>query len=195
MINTHQEQTQPHPHQSQENPRSEGSEEWDLLWGVRRSIRYHDRRRRFFEACHSIVVGSGIALATIGFAIASKIIDEHWLAVFSVFTMLIFLLDLLFAFSRCACHHTSLKHRFGELEKDITMNNNKDDIKRFVARRLEIEKDEPPIRRALDLLCHNELAKSRAETQDYIYKVTRLQRFTAQIFSWPNIQVELSNTR
>ena len=179
--------------QSPTSPINEDDEEWDLLWGVRRSIRYHDRRRRFFEACHSIVLGFGIALAVVGFAVANKTISEQWLAIFSILTMLVFLLDLLFAFSRCAWHHTSLKHKFGELEKKIITNDDKANIATLKACRIEIEKDEPPIRRALDLLCHNELAKSRRETKDDIYKVTLSQRLTAQIFSWPNIQVEKVN--
>jgi len=181
-------QTQSQPHQSEKSLKSEDKREYDLLWGVRRSIRYHDRRRRFFSACHSIVLGSGIALATVGFAIASRVIDGQWLVGFGVFAMLIFLLDLLFGFSQCACNHTILKHRFSDLEKDIIMNTDENNIAAFKARRIEIEKDEPPIRRALDILCHNELAKS--EAIDDIYKITRIQRLTAQIYSWPDIPSE-----
>ena len=173
---------------------NEDDEEWELLWGVERSIRYHDRRRRFFEACHSIVLVFGAILAVVGFAVANEIIREQWLsAVFSILTMLVFLLYLFFAFSRCARHHISLKHKFSELEKKIITNDDKNNIATLKACRIEIEKDEPPIRRALDILCHNELARSRRETKDDIYKVTLSQRLTAQIFSWPNIQVEKEN--
>ncbi len=165
-------------------------ERWDLLWGVRRSIRYHDRRRRFFDICHRVVVGTGIVLATIGFTVANGALDDKWLTVFSILSMFAFLLDLFLGFSNCAMLHTNLKQRFGELEADIIMNR-QNDIASFTAQRLQIEKDEPPILRALDILCHNELAKSIEETKEDIYKVGFLQRMTSQLYAWPNIQVKL----
>ena len=168
-----------------------GSEKWALLWDVRRSLRYHDRRRRFFEACHSAALVSGVVLVAVGYATSGGLIHAQWLVWFSSFAMLLFLVYLLFAFSRCASHHLSLKQKFGGLEQAIIRSDSENDVAEFAARRLEIEKDEPPIRKALDLLCHNELAKSQVETQHSIYKVTHFQRWTAQIFSWPNIQVEL----
>ena len=33
-----------------------GDEYWHLLFGVRRSVRYHDRRRGFYESFHTVVV-------------------------------------------------------------------------------------------------------------------------------------------
>ena len=165
-------------------------EKENLLWGVRRSIRYHDRRRRFFDLCHSLVMISGIMLATISFAsVMNERIDESWLWVFSILSMCAFLLDLLFRFSYCAHYHTTLKHRFSELEKSI-ITSKQEDMAAFTAQRLEIEKDEPPIRRALDILCHNELAKSREDTNQDIYRVSFLQRITSQLFTWPNISAK-----
>ena len=165
-------------------------ERWDLLWGVRRSIRYHDRRRRFFDVCHRVVVGTGVVLAMIGFTVANEALDEKWLTVFSILSMFAFLLDLFLGFSNCAQLHTNLKQKFGELEADI-IKNKQDDMAPFRAQRLQIEMDEPPILRALDILCHNELARSIEETKEDIYKVGFLQRMTSQLYSWPNIQVEL----
>ena len=178
-------QTQSHLHQ-----KIKSDEEWKLLWGVRRSIRYHDRRRRFFDVCHSVVIGTGIILATIGFSASYQPINEKLLIGVSMLAMFAFLLDLLFRFSNCAHHHTELKRRFGDLEKSI-ITNKQEDMAFLEVQRLEIEKDEPPIRRALDILCHNELAKSTEGTKEYTYKVGFWQRRTSQLFIWPNIQKEL----
>ena len=178
-------QTQSHLHQ---NPKSD--EEWNLLWGVRRSIRYHDRRRWFFDVCHSLVKGTGIILATIYFYVENGVISGEWLIYFGMLSMFAFRLDILFRFSNCAHHYTELKRRFGDLEKSI-ITNKQEDMAFFEAQRLEIEKDEPPIRRALDILCHNELAESMEGTKEYTYKVGFWQRRTSQLFVWPNIQKEL----
>ena len=95
----------------------------DLLWGVRRSIRYHDRRRRFFDVCHRIVVGTGVVLAMIGFTVANGALDDKWLHWFSILSMFAFLLDLFLGFSNCAQLHTNLKQKFGELKADIIKTN------------------------------------------------------------------------
>ena len=68
------------------------------------------------------------------------------------------------------------------------------DIRPYQARRLKIEKDEPRIMRALDLLCHNELAKAQGRN-DAVYKVSILQKWTAQFVNWENIEPELSESR
>ena len=77
-------------------------ERWDLLWDVRRSIRYHDRRRGFFDVCHRMVVGTGVVLAMIGFTVANGALDEKWLHWFSILSMFAFLLYLFLGFSNCA---------------------------------------------------------------------------------------------
>lgn len=186
-MNQETQQTQSHHHLDPEK----SNERWNLLWGVRRSIRYHDRRRRFFDTCHRIVLRFGIVLATIGFAVANETINEDYLVWFSVLSMFAFLLDLLIGFSNRVWHYTTLKRRFGELEKNIITGDERDDMAPLEAQRLEIEKDEPPILRALDILCHNELAQSMEETNENIYKVNFVQRITAQLFTWPNIQAQL----
>lgn len=58
-------------------------------------------------------------------------------------------------------------------------------------RRLAIERDEPPIYRALDLLCHNEVCQAegftRARHTEQFAKVGFLQGLTSNVLHWPNI--------
>ena len=160
---------------------------WSLRWGVRKSIRYHERRRRFFDACYRTVVSTFIGHVVIGFSVANGVLDTEWFNWFGILPVFAFLLDLFLGFSKCAQLHTNLKQKFGELEANI-IKNEQNDLAALEAQRLQIKKDEPPILRALDILCHNELVESDKETREDIYKVGFLQRMTSQLYSWPNIK-------
>ncbi|MBN8516221.1 MAG: hypothetical protein J0M14_18475, partial [Candidatus Accumulibacter sp.] len=55
-----------------------------------------------------------------------------------------------------------------------------------------IEKDEPPVYRALDILCHNELLVAGAhcapgDQSPLRAKLSLLQRSTSQFYRWPNV--------
>ena len=52
--------------------------------------------------------------------------------------------------------------------------------------RLRIEQDEPPIFRALDSLCYNEVAKAEGST--HFVPVTRAQRFTRHFWRWGGLE-------
>ena len=52
--------------------------------------------------------------------------------------------------------------------------------------RLRIEQDEPPIFRALDSLCYNEVAKAEGST--HFVPVTRAQRSTRHFWPWGDLK-------
>ena len=56
--------------------------------------------------------------------------------------------------------------------------------------RLDIESDEPPVLRTLDVICHNELAKSMGR-DDSIYKVGFFKRRLAQFISFDSSGLRL----
>lgn len=55
--------------------------------------------------------------------------------------------------------------------------------------RLHIEADEPPIYRALDLLCHNEQMRADGHPPDSEHwaSVPLYQRLTCHLFHWPDL--------
>ncbi len=159
----------------------------DLLFGVRRSIRYHNRRRRFFDGFDkfvkiiSVVGGSAAVVAVTGklpaFAIASSAI----IAIFSA-------INLVVGPAQGARLHADLAKRFSALEYDMARaETNEDSLNKFRAERLLIESDEPPIYRVLDTVCHNELCEAMGYDSCHFYEVKWLQALFAHIVDlWPS---------
>ena len=160
-----------------------------LLFGVRRSVRYHMRRESFFEAWHrttsalSVIFGSAV--------IASLLTDiSSMLAVFAAGLVTIFsAIDLVVGTSHKARIHNDLRRRFLELEKTLHNldDSDTDAISAATQTRLDIEADEPPPLRALDSICHNDQLRAQGYKQDsgeYV-PLSRSQRFTAHFINWP----------
>jgi hypothetical protein len=53
------------------------------------------------------------------------------------------------------------------------------------AKRVNIEKHEPTMLPALNLICHNEEARARGYDESVLYSVGWLQRIFAQLFTFP----------
>lgn len=133
---------------------------YHLLFGARESVRYHDRRLAHFEWLHRLTDLLTILLAGI---VVMELLGakEDTLPVYW-FTRIVAALgatmsafDSLVGFARSADLHRSLKRRFIELEKKCV---GEFDANQMAGERLTIEADEPPIYRALQLLCTRELA-------------------------------------
>jgi len=157
--------------------------QWALWWGVRRSIRYHDRRIVWFDRIHR--VGRFITLAAGGSAAATILKErENWSLVLALTCAFFSALDLAFDVSANARKHGTLKMRFVDLEREINLigyeSLTAEQVRRFSARRSEIERDEPPILRCLDTLCHNELC--RADGIHDRIAVLWWQRFLAHVW-------------
>lgn len=155
-----------------------------LLFGVRRSIRYHNRRRMFFDRWNlttsalSVIFGSATiygVLRTGGETLA--------LAAATLVTILSSI-NLVIGTVRMARLHEDLARRFIDLEKAIILAGdfNAEQYATFVANRLDIEACEPPILRVLDSMCHNEMMRSMGFPPDHpeYVKITGLQRICAQ---------------
>lgn len=165
----------------------------DLLLSVRRSIRYHDRRTGFFDNLHRITNALTVLLAGIIFVelFGGKVpCALQWLAGLSAALSIV---DFVVGYSERADRHRNLKRQFAELEADIAGSdpNNSAQWNAFVGRRVRIEGKEPPIYRALDLQCQNELLiaegysmKEHAEKFSYL---NCWQSVTAHFLRWSNI--------
>nr|DAH57964.1 MAG TPA: SMODS and SLOG-associating 2TM effector domain family 4 [Caudoviricetes sp.] len=165
-----------------------------LKFGVRRSCRYHDRRRAYFDTLHKITNVLTILLAgSVVFSIAhegSK--DPSWLIGIALLASLLSAVDLVVGYAQKANLHRELKIRFAQLEIDIlTGGEDKAALREFTKARLTIEKDEPPVYRALDILCQNELLIADGyegeEYEELMGRLASFERMTAYVFRWSDV--------
>lgn len=167
-------------------------DQYQLLFDVRRSARYHDRRRAFFERLQQINSGMTILLSgSVLFEIARPGETPWWMYALAVTAALLSAWDIVVGYGRMADRHRDLRIRWCSMEIDMLDADPKTGWSDFARRRLDIEKDEPPVYRALDVLCHNELLVADnhgkpGECQGW-FKMPAIQRWTAQVFQWHNI--------
>lgn len=157
-----------------------------LLFGIRRSARYHNRRRRFFDNMHrlktalSLLAGSAAMVAIM----ATTKNDNIALAASAIVTF-VSTIDLVVGSTTRARLHADLARRFIDLERAITLakDQNEADIQEWTAQRLLIEADEPPILRVLDILCQNELLLAMGYERTELYGVPWHKRWFAPFFN------------
>lgn len=164
-------------------------EQYALFFDVRRSIRYHDRRRSFFEYMHRITAALTILMAgSILFDIGKTGDTAPWLVTLSVIAALLATLDMVVGYASKADLHRSLKVRFGKLEMAIIAGgSSQEEWDAHHLKRLEIEQDEPTIYRALDVLCYNEVAIADGVKKEDLREVDCISRATCHLFHWADI--------
>lgn len=163
-----------------------------LLFDVRRSVRYHDKREGVFLNVRNTVdftvflLGSTAALLfteTFGSGVPIKI---------KVLVPLVAVIGtgitLVLQVGAKAILHNSLKRRFIALERKLIacgQSAKKKELKRLQMERLAIESDEPPTLRVLDTICHNELIYSMgSEHRNRMVEVSVLQRLFSPFFDY-----------
>ncbi|MDB6064205.1 MAG: hypothetical protein JWR26_413 [Pedosphaera sp.] len=157
----------------------------ELLFGVRRSIRYHTSRKRFFDRFRKFITFLTAALGVTTLTMLLSNIQPIWPMVTAVLVSLFATIDLILNTAEGARLHGELARRFIELEMDIVLaGETLDDaqLRQFAGRRLRISMEEPPIMRVLDCVCHNELVEAMGHGSIYEVKVTRTQRFFANFW-------------
>ncbi len=143
---------------------------YKLLFSVRRSVRYHDRRRRFYEVWNTVTVAAatiGGSAAVVGFLYEAA---PDWLpAAISAFIAVVGAIDLSVGTARRADHHGSLARQFIAVEREFAHGRSLDDDEheRLVGERLRIEATEPTVLRLLDVLCHYELLRSLGDADKH----------------------------
>lgn len=165
-----------------------------LRFDIQRSVRYHDRRAAYFERLQRITNLIAIFLAGVVLMELAGAGSPWWVRTLAVAGAFLTSADLVIGFSRCADVHRDLKRRFIALEGKIEEIGDSEKIRR---RRLSIEAEEPPIHRALDLLCHNEVCAAIGwepkEHPEQFYRVPWYMRMTANLYRWPNAGAEVTS--
>jgi len=155
-----------------------------VFFGVRRSVRYHNRRTRFFDQFSKttkfITALSGTAAFASFMSAAPTWLSFLLLGVVTISSIL----DLIVNSSQSARLHSDLAHRFFTLEKEIIgiADPTQDHLTDITAKRLDIEAEEPPPLKVLDCICHNELLRAMGYGPSEFVEISFLQRLTANFF-------------
>jgi len=162
------------------------TEHRNLLFGIRRSVRYHSRRRQFYEAWNtltsavSVLFGSTAIAATFG-----MVSEEHRILVTAVAAALVTLvstLDLVVGTVRKAQLHADLGRRFSELECVAAEDSTYERLSECRKGRVMIEADEPPQLRVVSVLTHNELCRAIGR-HDHVYDMPFWRRLVGQLIN------------
>lgn len=159
-----------------------------LDFGVHKSIRYHVKRRAFFDVMHRVamliaVIGGSAAF----FALIGEKTEVGQIAALTV--AIATALDLVFAFPENAREHDKLAERFSDLAVELALApSGAVDGRRLAelkGKRLALERGEPTALDALNVICHNEEAEARGYDRDQIYRVGWGQKIFAQLITFP----------
>lgn len=158
-------------------------EVFDLLFGVRRSVMYHNRRRAFFDRIRNIKNILSVIFGSATFFSVLTSAGKEYALVASAVIIILSTIDLVVGTSNRSRLHFDLAKRFLILQKAIigaSLPTN-EDIQKWTQERLDIEMDEPPVLRVLDSICHNDLCRATGCGQEEFVTLTWYQRLFAQI--------------
>lgn len=165
----------------------------DLIFGIRRSIRYHNKRRMFFDRLNKINLFLSAISATAVVATVIGGAPKYVQVIFSGLVVIFSTLDLVVGSPQMARLHSDLYRLFVELEREMVLageNLSDDQLSLFAAKRLEIEAKEPSVMTALNLLCHNELARAEGYGKEYMADVPQWKAWLSQFFSFDSLVTE-----
>jgi len=154
-----------------------------LLFAVRRSIRYHTRRRRFFDGRYRVTTAVAIILGSTSVVTVLTQLNPVYPAIASAIITVLLTLDLVAGTTAMSRLHHDLAREFGSLEEQlILMKEPSDDaLRELTAARLKIEAKEPPVFRILDLLCHNEVVLALGYEEGELYHIPLYKRLVAHL--------------
>jgi hypothetical protein len=154
-----------------------------LLFNVRLSIRYHNRRRSFFDTVN--LAASFIAVVFGSAAIAalwSKWPDGAVYA--AALVSLVSGANLVLRSSERARQHHELARRFIELEQKV-LPASEGEFFELYKQKLQIESDEPPGLGVLMIVCHNEQISAEGLAPSRLVWLRWWQRLFAPIIDLP----------
>lgn len=162
------------------------AKDWhDLLFGVRRSIRYHARRRMFFDRFRQLTSALGVILGSATVFTLLNEMEPLYPSLAAALVTILFTIDLVVGTGPAARLHNDLNRRFIDLERQMELEEIPIDghaLAKHKAYRLEIEVDEPPVHRVLDMMCHNELLRAMGYEKSHFARIRLHQRLLAHFF-------------
>ena len=147
----------------------------DLLFDVICSVKYHSRRRRFYENVNNSTLFCAFLFSTATMASLLAASDgasgflAHLGELPAIVTSVLVGITLVGRVGTKANDHNDLKRRFIRLQQDMERGRAEMDETKIAGwreKRLKIEMDEPPIRRVVHAQCYNEVVKSLKDMRD-----------------------------
>lgn len=155
-----------------------------LTFNVQRSSRYHIARRRFYEGWHQFTVAVGLIFGSTAIATFLSPLAILYSVITGAFVPVTHAVDLVLRTVAKSRLHHDLSNEFMELEKEIirSFQPTRSDIAEWKARVIDIETREPPRKKVLNILMHNEVCLATGR-EEYLYKVGWIRRFFAHLVS------------
>lgn len=156
----------------------------NLLFDIRRSVRYHNRRRAFFDRLDQ---GSNMLSVVFGSAAIYGVLEREYQAIALWAAGLVTMasgINLVVASGQKARDHSDFARQYIELEKKLSCSDECDEelLKSIQAERLAIEAEEPPVYQVLDVICHNEQMRAMGYPRSQWARVEWYQSICAQFF-------------
>lgn len=155
-----------------------------MLFGIRRSIRYHQRRRAFFDRLDQF---SNMLSVIFGSAAIYGILEKNALGIALLASGTVTVLasiNLVVGSAQRARAHADFMRRYVELEKLMLKPQTEECLLDVTQSRLSIEAEEPPVLHVLNCICHNETMRAMGYKKDDMPKIGWFQRLVAQIFDF-----------
>ena len=163
---------------------------YDLCFAVERCRRYHAKMQAFYDWCYHLTRAATALTGTASFFVLlaqGTEIAKYLTGIVAAAAAL----DSVFRFNRKARAHEALSRRFTDLSSKIAAwEPIPANLKRARAERLKIEKDEPPVRRLVDLQAQNEECRSRGLPKIDLVPLNRAQRMFGYVFMFGMTRLE-----
>lgn len=158
---------------------------YDLSFAVGRSRRYHAKMQSFYQSANDLVTSAN-ALLSAGAFMALLGGKTAWIAqVATGVVAAISAIATVYSPARKARTHGDLCRRFTDLAAKMAVASaTESNRKKFLAERLKIEKDEPPVKRLIDLQAFNEEARARGVAERQLLPLSRTQRWFGYLFTF-----------
>jgi hypothetical protein len=153
-------------------------------FAVEKSRRYHSKMLAYYDWCYYLTRAAAALTGTASFfvVLAKDLgIAKYLTGVVAIATAL----ESVFRFNRKARVHDALCRRFTDLSAKIAAwEPIPANLKKVRAERLKIERDEPPVRRLIDLQSHNEECRALGRAENQLIPLSWLQRTFGYVFTF-----------
>lgn len=163
----------------------------DLLFDIQRSIRYHQRRRGFYDRLDKT---SNMLSLIFGSAAIFGVLQEKYKVVAIVASGVVTVvssINLVVGSAQRGRDHTDFMRKYVELEKSMLSGATEERLLKIKEARLSIEAEEPPVMRVLDMICHRELMRAMGYSRQELPKIGWFQSFVSQVFDFRESSIHL----
>lgn len=154
---------------------------WATLFSVRRSIRYHQRRRAFYDRLDQL---SNMLSLIFGSAAIYGVLEDNAKNVAllaSATVTVVSSINLVVGSAQRGRAHADLMRKYVELEKRMLGHETEERLLEIDAGRLSIEAEEPPVMHVLNAICHNETMRAMGYKKKDLPEIGWFQSFVSQI--------------